>query len=407
MTAPIQNESPEESVDYDTLVDLFNQALIHTLRKHNVAGSFLDFWVPDADPVVGIAGMIDSARIGGLKAITIQIQRSTVPAERMADLERILARICTLDVQQQKDTMVLRAKNLRQADLSDAPQEVLSQRPRYWQPEADGSRESGASISDRWDRTELPNLSDVHPHFRAALNSVRTSHEGKIEANTMKGLKLIEVSDDSIKLAFAIDPNSHIVHTARHSGATKPSDRAILDLFCRAAEMLPIQEVADHTPLKVLNSLVDEDKAPPVRGVLLPANAGVPFLLPGLLARRAYDAYRQQSGTDDGINFYSPPPKPEWQALSTDQRWEKVDYTLRGFLQSEGLYPDDMNVLQIGKNKYGYDIRVVVGFSERVAVEAKPSLMRQLERRLRREVEPEIDLVAARAKDTSPLRRLS
>ena len=53
---------------------------------------------------------------------------------------------------------------------------------------------------------------------------------------------------------------SHTPYKARHSGAAKPSERAILDLFCKAAENLPIQEVADHVGLKILDTLVDEDK---------------------------------------------------------------------------------------------------------------------------------------------------
>ena len=48
----------------------------------------------------------------------------------------------------------------------------------------------------------------------------------------------------------------------------------------------------------------------------------------------------------------------------------------------------------------------MIAFSDRVAVGDKPVLMRRLERRLRRDLETEIELVADRARDSSPLRRL-
>jgi hypothetical protein len=165
--------------------------------------------------------------------------------------------------------------------------------------------------------------------------------------------------------------------------------------------------VADHTILRVLASLVDKDGAPPVNGVLLPVNAGAPFMLSARLARRAYDTYRAQTRSEQATNFYHTPPAEAWQGFSADQRLEKTNRVLGAFLQSQGLYPDDMRVLRIEKNKHGYEVRMTIGFSERVATAEKPNLMRRLEHRLRRDLEPEIDLVADRARDTSPLRRLS
>jgi hypothetical protein len=106
-------------------------------------------------------------------------------------------------------------------------------------------------------------------------------------------------------------------------------------------------------------------------------------------------------------NFYYAPPSERWQALSPAARQEKIVGVVRGFLQSANLYPDDIEFLRLEKNKYGYQIRGVVGFSDRVKIEDKPFLMRRLERRLRRDVESEIELIADRARDKSPLRRLS
>jgi hypothetical protein len=159
--------------------------------------------------------------------------------------------------------------------------------------------------------------------------------------------------------------------------------------------------------LKVLDNLVDEDRGPPVPGVLLPRNSGKPFELPGRVARRAYDAFRAATGAKLETNFYYPLPSAAWQALSAGERDDKVGRIVRAFLQSRELFQDDITVHRIEKNRYGYFVRVIIGFSDRISTEQKPHLMRQLESRLRRDAEPELDLVAERAKDTSPLRRLS
>jgi hypothetical protein len=125
------------------------------------------------------------------------------------------------------------------------------------------------------------------------------------------------------------------------------------------------------------------------------------------LARQAYDAYREMASVRQETNFYYAPPSAIWQSLASTDRHNWVVTKLSAFLQSENLYPDDLELLRLEKNKYGYEVRGVIGFSERIMVEDKPFLMRRLEQRLRRDLEPEIELIADRAKDNSPLRRLS
>jgi hypothetical protein len=395
---------PFKSVDYDALAAAFNDTLVSTLRQHSAAESFLEFWVPDADPVRGIAGMVDSACIAGLDSIEIAFRQATVPAERLPELRQLLSETCVLALEHRGETVILRASSLKRGAGRATVTDV---KPKYW--EASAERSSLQHLVDRkWDTTELAEFGDVHPHFRpglaAALESLK--HEGDVD-EPLSGLIYVSGSEGAIRLLFGIEPQSHVVRVARHFGTTRPSERAVLDIFCRLAEKLPLQEVADHTGLKVLSSLVDEDKERPVTGVLLPINAGGPFLLAPRLARRAFDIYSTQIGANKEANFYYPPAPETWRALSSNERLEKLMYVLRAFLQSEALYPDDMFVIRIQKNKYGDEVRANIGFSERVAVAAKPDLMRRLEKRMRRDLRAEIDLVADRAKDTSPLRRLS
>ena len=404
----MSDRSLVEPLDYEKLVDMFNRALLHTLRKHSIAGGFLDFWVPDADPVLGIASMVDSARIGGLTTVAIRFQNSTVPIERLPELEQVLAKFCKPTLEKQGDGVLLIAADIGH-DTGTEVVRVVRSKPTYWQADvAANIPQSGIRGPAEWDYGGLSEFGDVNPHFRSRLKAAlgAISYEDDADQASADTVKVMG-RERGAMLLLAVDSRTHKVQTARHSGAAKPSEKVILDLFCKAAEKLPIQEVADHTALKVLVSLVDKDSAPPVTGVLLPANAGAPFTLPARLARQAYNAYRAQMEGKDGTNFYYAPPAVAWQGLSSTQRLEKAGYVLRAFLQSEGLYPDDMSVLRIEKNKYGYDVRVIIGFSERVATADKPQLMRRLEQRLRRDLEPEIDLVADRARDTSPLRRLS
>jgi len=399
-----------EPVDYEALAESFNQALLHTLRKHSIADSFLDFWVPDADPVLGIANMADSARIAGWPAITIRFSRKSVPEDRLAQLEKIVSAFAEVVLEREGECLYLHATAMR----NDSAAALSAAQKRDRATSASGHADKVSSPlsanvpTQQWDSTVLPEFADVHPHFRQGLRAAleRLSREGEAGAAD-EGLVRVEGHQGGVTLAFDIDPSTHVVRAAHHTGATQPSELAALDLFCRAAENLPFQEVADHVGLKVINSLVDEDEAPPVKGILLPINVGTAFMLAPELARQAYEAYRAPRNLGNKTNFYYVPPSVAWQSLSSAERREKVEIGLRGFLQSEALHGDDITLLRIEKNKYGYEIRLAVGFSDRIKIEDKPFLMRRLEQRLRRDLEPEIELIADRAKDTSPLRRLS
>lgn len=399
-----------EILDYESLADSFNQALLHTLRQHSVADTFLDYWVPDADPVRGIISMVDSARIAGRTAIAVRFRRTTIPEARLPELEHAIGRFSDVALEPAVDSVVLRVENMR--PTAEAAGEK-------GEPPAHGAeasnRRSGHESSPgttggsrTWDAGDLPEFADVHPRFRpglkAAFASLTREDDG---APPAAGCARLEGRAGTIRLILDVEPESQVVHRAQHTGASKPSDRAALDLFCRAAENLPLQEVADHVGLKVIDSLVDLDEAPPVAGILLPANAGAPFALGPQLARQAYTAYCLSRGKGAETNFFYAPPSAPWQKLSADERRERVAAGIRAFLQSENFYRDDMVLLRLERNKYGYQVRAVVGFADRVKIADKPFLMRRLEQRLRRDVEGEIELIADRAKDTSPLRRLS
>jgi hypothetical protein len=398
-----------EAADYDKLVEMFNRALIHTLRKHSVADSYLDLWVPDSDPVVGILNMIDSARFAGLETLSIKVSKKLLPADRIAEVERAASKVGKVQIETGPDGFLIHAAALSKDAGSERQREIKTTAKRdYWRPNAAHAEAKPVSVESLWNSGELIEFADVHPHFRPPLKAAAAALKLEVEAPPpADGAIQVTGQEGAVRLTFNVDRTSQIVRAAVHSGASSPAERAILDLFCRAASGLPIQEVADHLGLKILASLVDMDRGPPVPGVLLPSNSGKPFAVPGRLARRAYDAFRAATGTKIETNFYYPPPSAAWQALSAEERMGKVERIVRAFLQSEDMLQDDIAVHKVERNRYGFDVRVIVGFADRIATARKPQLMRQLEKLLRRDADPELELVAERAKDTSPLRRLS
>lgn len=406
MTSILPNDA-SATIDYDAVAGAFNQALLHTLRKHSIADSFLDYWVPDADPVLGILSMIDSARIAGRTGIAIQFKRATVPEERLESLQQSANRVGRATLERAADHVVLRLAGMTPTTERSNAASREHDKPTYWSVDAAASKPLAASAS-AWDNSTFPEFADAHPGLRAGLHgAAKTIRREGEPGPTPDGLQRVLGTHEGRSLFLDIDPASHIVKSARHAGAGSVSERVALDLFCLMAEGTPIQEVADHVGLRVIDSLVDDDKAPPVAGILLPSNSGRPFQAGPIMARHAYDAYRGKTGLGQTTNFYVPPPSTDWSGLTTAERRGRIEAGVRAFLQSEQLYPDDMAVLRVEKSKSGYETRGVIAFSDRIDVAAKPPLLRRLEQRLRRDVERQIEVVADRARDKSPLRRLS
>ena len=406
----ISSPSSAEPADYDKLVDMFNRALIHTLRKHSVADNYLDLWVPDSDPVIGLLGMIDSARLAGIRDLSIRVSKKTLPAERIGELEQSAAKVCKIRIESEPHSFLLRTTELnKEAAAGNSPKSNKAATNRtYWRPAVETANQASNDPPPGWAASASVEFEDVHPHFRQPLKSAFLTIAFEVDAAPAAGEELqVTGQEGGTCLTLNVDRSSQIVRSAVHKGGASHAERAVLDLFCRHAPGLPIQEVADHLGLKILNSLVDIDGAAPVPGVLLPSNGGKPFSLVGRLARRAYDAFRAISGTQPETNFYYAPPSTNWESLSSEERLGNVERSVRAFLQSHDMLQDDIIVQRIERNRYGYNVRAIIRFAERIAVAEKPRLMRALEKLLRRDVERELEVVAERAKDSSPLRRLS
>ena len=50
-----------DPIDYEALVESYNDRLLNQLRSHGVDHAFLEMWVPDEDPVNSILNMVEAA----------------------------------------------------------------------------------------------------------------------------------------------------------------------------------------------------------------------------------------------------------------------------------------------------------------------------------------------------------
>ena len=78
------------TLDYDALVREFEDGLVNNLRRHGVGDDFLEMWVPDPDPVLGVLNMAEAAESYGMDAVSIRVSKDAVPDARLPELEMAL-----------------------------------------------------------------------------------------------------------------------------------------------------------------------------------------------------------------------------------------------------------------------------------------------------------------------------
>lgn len=399
------------SIDYDSLAAEFTTMLLDKLRQHSVSIDFLELWVPDADPLKGILGMADSARMAGEPGIEIRFKAGTVPAGKRESLLKGAREIGDADLLDDGGVSILRIRSFRDRVAAGAAKAKPAKRE-SWSPEklsatAKVARPAAGSAHSGADANLLPEFADLHPVYRAAaartIAAIR--HEGPL-AIPPGGIR-IEAAENGVVLDAAIDPKTHTVAAIAHRGATTPALRAILEAFCATAAGTPLQDAAEHAGLRVLTILQDPDRPPPRPGIVLPDNSDPPFRVPVGLIRRIRDVYVRDSKAQFGENFFQPPPAARWQGWSDQQREDAVRAEVAGYARENGLGPDALQFGKIIKNRYGHMIRVVMHMGGEIPFDSKPGTLRALERRLRERIETTLEVISEKMKDQSPLRRLS
>ena len=86
-----------EILDYEPLVATFEDGLINKLRGHGAGRDYLELWVPDDNPVESLINMVEAASSSGVDVLKVRIMTSTLPTERLVELEQELDGIAALE----------------------------------------------------------------------------------------------------------------------------------------------------------------------------------------------------------------------------------------------------------------------------------------------------------------------
>ncbi|MDX6770459.1 MAG: hypothetical protein SF051_13065 [Elusimicrobiota bacterium] len=362
---------------YEELYASYVESLQTKLRNFSVGHEFLDTWVPEEDAARGLYGLFEAAALAKVKEpLTVSVRESTLKTLDRAALEKKLAGLGKAAFADGAFTVDFAAASGAASARDAGPRSRASNAdPRETPLDPRGGDRFGAAAGVG----ELAALTAPYAAGVAAA-AAAAAFEGSLPA----GPGTFRAEEGGASLAVAVDEKG-LVTVARHAGA-RPAWKGVLDALCGVLVGRPLQEGGEHGVIRVMEALRDKSQKPPVAGILTPDNADPAFALPQRLARAVFRDWAKATGWKPSWNMWDDAPRPEWKALSEAEKRGRAEKALRSACRDLGLQEDAevISVLQ--------DVRLVVNF---VQDKTKPSFARgmiALERRLRKDLDPRIEL---------------
>jgi len=160
---------------------------------------------------------------------------------------------------------------------------------------------------------------------------------------------------------------------------------------------------------RVLAALRSESMgARPVMGIILPFNIGPEIGLIHRISQKLLEVTGPHKDPTTNLNAssYCAASSSEWNGLSSSDRRSKISASINTFEVENGHSPGIFHIVGLEQDISGWYVRVVIQISEKVPVEARPPLIRNLEPYIKDQLEPTLQIYYQERADENKIRRL-
>lgn len=357
-----------EIINYEELVNEYNDSLVNVLRGFRPKLAFIEMWVPDNDHFKSIVNLIETAQIHGEDTFTLFISESIWKSLDTQKLNKTLREFGRVEIQNQSRGATMQISELCGGDKSRSTQTAFE---------------------------------FTHPLYRENLKTYLDDIRYEKTLNEEEGLILIRSSFEGVSLFTLIDPVVHVIRDVSFAGSRSVEQKALLEAFCRVIDRMSIQEASDHGVLHLEYLLRDKTAPRPTQGILNVFNLDPMFQFPNQLIRALLADYRGKTGMKDTKNFWYPVASRGWRDMTDDQ---KIVHLQSFFDQhSESYFPAGSKVKI---TKIEQDVKVNVDFDGTLSNWEKGKGMMNIEPLVREKIEKRIQLYLEPVKDRNKARRL-
>lgn len=381
-------------IDYNHYANNFNQTLISDLRKHGSTEEYLQLWVPDDNIVIGMAGMVDSVIASGIKHFQIEILKESISKKKVNEfLEQIKSLVrCNQNESSDKYTFEF---SLSHVKIDHELGKLKTKSPKA----AKNKKEKIKKHSVKKKRIFL-----IHTKLKNSALALTLRFDHKKLANNFSEDLQIKGKNYCI---FIHVSKEGVVKDIAFSASKEKWKNAILELYCELGLNLPIQELIDHNILKIIYRLNANVNTKLVSGVLLPSNCGLFFTQLNALGRKAYNNWKDENLILSSTNTYIVPPVKAWQDENHEFLLDQIKKSVSDYYKSQSLeFSKMISSVRLEKNKSNFLSRIVIQYTNNYINNRSIDLF-NMEKHLRNNLEPTLEIVSERVGDTSPLRRLT
>jgi len=103
----------EQAINYEQLVESYENRLLNQLRSHGVDLDFLEMWVPDEDPISSILNMAEAAGAFGVEEFCVRVENDSLPASLRSGLKEALSPVSDVTLEEHEDHCLVHISNIR------------------------------------------------------------------------------------------------------------------------------------------------------------------------------------------------------------------------------------------------------------------------------------------------------
>lgn len=350
-------ENPSPTICYEDLVSAYSNNLEVQTRGFSAGLSWLESWVPDDDLLPSLANLVEAAQIGGMDAIGVDFDPQTLGNESPESISKKLSHLANISFSNGGGKV-----HLHFGKLNDSSK-----------------------------------FSDVRDYYKSALRD-RGAHLGYLKAPP-SGAVSFENADGVLWLTQPEGKGGVEVAGYLPASEAPPSLISAVDCLCEILIGLPLLEIREHALVRLEHGLRDPAKTPPVQGIVLPQNADPIFsrvktLLAGLLEKTGISAVKE-------TNFFDRGTSAKWKSLPAEQREAACQAAVDSASLSLLGYERGIRVIDARKS-----YAVTVKFEGDAPVATKRRAALEIEKILRKNCDPRVEVFSLEMKDASQLRRL-
>ena len=375
-----------QEINFQKLIENYDQNLLDNLRGFGKEDEYLKFWVPGTNEYQSFLNLIDALIETKLLKFKIIIDLSSDQNKLLDEIEKFLNNISKFEKTTEENYVNFI---------------IEVQKPKYEKFLFNKKNLNKNIEFQNIDKTKRVSISEqntkIEPFYKKNLDLISTKEFfSEISFKGEKNYYFQKINN--IEIALCI--KNQIIENLSHNINEENDLKKLFNIFFEIILKKNIQEAADHGVIYLEEKIRGYDKKNFSKGIILPDQAGSYFTLINKFIRKIFLNYENENNTKFDVNKNYYKVSIDWEKLSYDKKLERINLVL------EEVYKDFSNLskesLSINKIENNFKIYLNVD-KDFTKIQEKDNLLLNLEIKLK-EIDNTLEVFIDEILDKNKLR---